>query len=253
MFPITKPELSFAEISEYWAPELRWSRDMVQALLEGAWWLDEITGGSKGRLEILKKLFRLMRKSDSPAIVFVTPGNAPPPETIELADGHLDVDLRPRVFVPSDDAHTWSEASCIPAFEILAENPSLPHYPEWSPVFYAMKLNRDEFFKLIAVRGLPYPTFWKRTNDDAASLNLKPASKLRIESEVRRVYDTADKEGNKPPNIREVTKPVQDLLRGNGYNSSAAQIQKIAERPEFAKRRRSPGKTLKSEKSPRPK
>jgi hypothetical protein len=36
MFPITKPELSFAEISKYWAPELRWSRDMVQALLEGA-------------------------------------------------------------------------------------------------------------------------------------------------------------------------------------------------------------------------
>src|SRR5262249_38403493 len=155
--------------------------------------------------------------------------------------------------VPSDDADTWSEAFCIPAFEILAENPSLSHYPEWSPVFYAMKLNRDEFFRFIAVRGLPYPTFWKRANDDAASLNLKSASKPMIENEVRRVYDIADKEGKKPPNIKEVAKPVQDLLRGNGYKASAAQIQKIAQRPEFAKRRRSPGKTLKSEKSPRPK
>src|SRR5262245_10037255 len=100
MFPITKPELSFAEISEYWAPELRWSRDMVQALLEGAWWLGEITGDSKAtRLELLKKLFRWMRNSDFPAIVFVAPGSAPPPETIELAGGHLGVDLRPRVFV----------------------------------------------------------------------------------------------------------------------------------------------------------
>ena len=251
MFPITKPELSFAEISEYWAPELRWSREMVQALLEGVWWLGEITGGSKGRLELLKKLFRLMRKSDSPAIIFVTPGNAPPPETIELANEHLAVDLRPRVFVPSDDADTWSEASCIPAFEILAEKPSLQHYPEWSPGFHAMKLNRDEFFRLIAVRGLPYPTFWKRTNDDAASLNLKPASKPMIESEVRRVYDIVDKEGRKPPNIREVAKPAQDLLRGDGYKASAKQIQEIAERPEFAKRRRSTGKTLKSEKRPR--
>ena len=254
MFPITKPELSFAEISEYWAPELRWSRDMVQALLEGAWWLGEITGHSKvTRLELLKKLFKWMRNSDFPAIVFVTPGSAPPPETIELADEHLAVDLRPRVFVPSDDADTWSEASCIPAFEILAEKPSWQYYPEWSPGFHAMKVNSDEFFRLIAVRRLPYPTFWKRTNDDAPSLDLKPASKPMIEGEVRRVYDVADKEGKKPPNIREVAKPVQDLLRGNGYKTSAKQIQEIAEHPEFAKRRWPPGKTLKTEKRPPPK
>ena len=254
MFPISKPELSFAEVSLYYAPELRWSRDMVQALLEGAWWLGEITGHSKvTRLELLKKLFKWMRNSDFPAIVFVTPGNAPPSETIELADEHLAVDLRPRVFVPSDDADTWSEASCIPAFEILAEKPSLQNYPEWSPGFHAMKLNSDEFFRLIAVRRLPYPTFWKRTNDDATSLNLKPAWKPMIESEVRRVYDIADKEGKKPPNIREVAKPVQDLLRGNGYKASAKQIQEIAERPKFAKRRRPPGKPLKTEKRPPPK
>jgi len=100
---------------------------------------------------------------------------------------------------------------------------------------------------------LPYPTFWKRTNDDAPSLDLKPASKPMIEGEVRRVYDVADKEGKKPPNIREVAKPVQDLLRGNGYKASAKQIQEIAERPEFAKRRWPSGKTLKTEKRPPPK
>ena len=138
MFFTSKPELSFAEISEYWAPELTWSRDMVQALLEGAWWLGEITGNSKvTRLELLKNLFKWMRNSDFPAIVFVTPGSAPPPETIELANEHLAVDLRQRVFVPSDDADTWTEASCILAFEILAEKPSLQHYPEWSPGFHA--------------------------------------------------------------------------------------------------------------------
>ena len=81
-----------------------------------------------------------MRNSDFPAIVFVTPGSALPPVTIELSDGHLAVDLRPRVFVPSDDADTWSGSSCIPAFELLAEKPSLEHYPEWSPGFHAIKL-----------------------------------------------------------------------------------------------------------------
>jgi hypothetical protein len=39
----SKPELSFAEISKYWAPELGWSRDMVQALLESAFWLGEFS------------------------------------------------------------------------------------------------------------------------------------------------------------------------------------------------------------------
>jgi hypothetical protein len=250
MFPITKPELSFAEISQYWSPELRWSRDMVQALLEGAWWLGEITGNSRvTRLELLKKLFKWMRNSDFPSIVFVTPGSAPPPETIEL----VDVDLRPRVFVPSDHADTWSAGSCIPAFELLAEKPSLEHYPEWSPGFHAMKINSHEFFSLIAAHSLPYPTFWKPTNHEVASIKLRRAHDRIIEDELRRLYDRADREGAKPPNIKEVAKPVQDLLRGNGYKASAIQIQEIAGRSEFAKRRRPRGKTLKSEKRPRPK
>jgi hypothetical protein len=246
MFPITKPELSFAEISEYWAPEPRWSRDMVQALLEGAWWLGEISSDSTTtRLELLKRLFKWMRNCESPAIIFVTPESVPRPETKELPNGHLAVDLRPRVFVPSEDVDTWNEASCIPAFQALAEKPSLQHYPEWSPGFHAMKLTRDEFS--IAVRGFPYPTFWKRTNDDATSLNLKPASEPMIEGEVRRVYDIADKEGKKPPNINEVAELAQARLREIGRTASGRQIKGIAERPEFKKRRRLPGKTLSSE------
>jgi hypothetical protein len=111
-----------------------------------------------------------------------------------------------------------------------------------------MKLNRDEFFRLIAVRGLPYPTFWKRTNDDATSLKLKPASEPMIEGEVRRVYDIADKEGKKPPNINEVAELVQAHLREIGHTASGRQIKGIAERLEFKNRRRLPGKTLSSEK-----
>src|SRR4051812_42407131 len=136
MFPISKAELSFAEISEYSAPELRWSRDMVQALLEGAWWLGEISSDSgPTRLELLKTLFKRMCNCEFPAIVFVTPRSAPPPGTIELPKGELVINLSPPVFVPSDDPDTWSEASCIPAFQILAEKPSLQHYPEWRPGF----------------------------------------------------------------------------------------------------------------------
>ena len=247
MFPMTEPELSFAEISKYWAPELRWSRDMVQALLESAFWLGEFSViSSITPDELLKRLFKWMRNCDYPALVFVTPERAAPPEISELLEGDL-VDLRPRIFLPSEDADTWSEASCIPAFEILAEKPSLQHYQEWSPGFHAMKLNSDEFFRWIAVRGFPYPTFWKQ-NHEAASIKLRKAQDRVIEDEVRRVYDIADNEGSKPPNIKEVPKLVKARLRDIGQAASATKIQEIAERPEFKRRRRLPGKTLSSEK-----
>jgi hypothetical protein len=203
--------------------------------------------------ELLKRLFKWMRDCDAPDLVFVAQGNIPPTDSVELGDGSLLVDLRPRVFVPSDDTDTWSDASCIGAYQAMAEKPSLEYYQEWSPGFHAMKLTQGEFFRWIVVRGFPYPTFWKRTNDDATSLTLKSASERRMIDAVRRVYDIADKEGKKPPNIREVARPVQDLLRGNGYKASAKQIQEIAERPEFTKRRRATGKTLKSEKRRPPK
>jgi hypothetical protein len=249
MYFISKSELSFAEISEYWAPELRWSRDMVQAILEGAWWLGEILSVSRfTRLEFLKRLFKWMRNDDLPAIVFVTPRSAPPPGTIELPEGHLALDLRPRVFVPSEATETWSEASCIEAFQAMAEIPSLQYYPEWSPGFCARRLTRDAFFRWIAVRGFPYPTFWNRTNHKVSSPELKKASNRMVTDEVRRAYDIADKEGKKPPNINEVTKLVQARLGETGHTASARQIKGIAERPEFKKRRRPPGKTLSSEK-----
>jgi hypothetical protein len=249
MFPISKPELSFAEISEYWAPELGWSRDMVQTLLESAWWLGEISSDAgTTRLELLKRLFKWMRNCEFSAIVFVTPGSASPPETIELPERHLAIDPRPRVIVPSHDVDTWSEASCVHAFQILAEKPSLEYYPEWSPGFHAMRLNSDGFFRLIAVRGLRYPTFWKRMKRETSSAELNPASERLISDEIHRVYDLAQKNKKPPPNIRKLPRLVQDRLRDSGHKASARQIQEIGGLSEFKERRRRPGKTLSSEK-----
>ena len=66
---------------------------------------------------------------------------------------------------------------------------------------------------------------------------------------VRDVYDIADKEGKKPPNSGGAQAGASSILRGKRvHEASAKQIQEIAERPEFEKRRRPPGKTLSSEK-----
>jgi hypothetical protein len=248
MFLISKPELSFAEISEYWAPELTWSRDMVQALLESAWWLGEFSVSSSiTPIEFLKRLFKRMRNCDFPALVFVTPESAPPPETSELPEGHLAVDLRPRVLVPSGDPNTWNNTSCTHSFQTLADKPSLQYFPELSPGFHAMKLTTDEFFRWATARGFPDPTFWKPSNA-ATSPQLKLTSKQMIKSAIRRVYDIAEREGKKPPNIKEVPKPVQAQLQARGHYASATQIKEIADSPEFKNRRRPPGKTVSSEK-----
>jgi len=249
MFPVSEPELSFADISEYWAAELNISPDRIQALLEGAWWLGEISDNSGiTPLKFLRQLHKRMRNSDAPTLLFITQENSPPAETLELSDGSLLVDPRPRVFVPSANTDTWSEASCMGALRAMAQTPSLKHYPECSPGFAARKITRDEFFRWIAVRGFKYPTFWKRTNDQATSRQLKQASEAMIEDEVRRVYEIADKEGKKPPNINEVAELAQACLREIGHTASGRQIKGIAERPEFKARRRRPGKTLSSEK-----
>ena len=248
MFPIRKPKLSFAEISEYWAPELNVSRDKVQACLEEAWWLGEISGDPTiTRLELLKSMFKRMRSCDAPHIVFIAPEDTPPATTNELDDGKLLIDLRPRVPVPSGNPDTWSEASCRPAFETLAGKPSLEYYPKYSPGFIARKLTSDEYFKWIAVRDFRYPEFWKRTKPKATSPKLKQASDRMITDEVRRAYDIADKEKKKPPNINELAKLVKAALKEREHKASRSQIQKIGNCPEFEGCRRPAGKTLKSE------
>jgi hypothetical protein len=245
MFPVSKPELSFAEISEYWGAELNLSQDKIEARLEEAWWLGEISGNPTPptRLELLKSLFKRIRINDVPYIVFVTPEDTPRANTKELGDGNLLIDLRPRVPVPSGHPDTWSEVVCIQAFQAMAQIASSEYYPEYRPGFEARKLTRNEFFKWIVKRRFWLPKFWEETNDQTVSDQLKQAPQRIIEAVLRDVYDTLER----PPNIIEVVKPVQAGLRERGYTVSGRAIQEVANLPEFKARRRPPGKTLKSE------
>jgi hypothetical protein len=248
MFDVCKPKLSFAEISEYWGAEINLSKDRVQARLEEAWWLGEISGDSSiTRLELLKSMFKRMRSCDAPHIVFIAPEDTSPAKTNELDDGSLLIDLRPRVPVPSGNPNMWSEESCRPAFEALADKPSLKYYAGYSPGFMARKLTCDEYFAWIAAREFRYPEFWRRTKHKATSLKVQQASDRMITDEVSRAYNIADKESQKPPNIKELVKVVKAALREKSHKASGAQIEEVGNRSEFAGRRRLAGKTLKSE------
>jgi hypothetical protein len=246
MLPVSKPELSFAEISEYWGAELNLSQDKIEALLEEAWWLGEISGNPTPptRLELLRSLVKRMRDRDSPQLLFITPDSKPPAKTVEQPDGSLLINLRPCVPVPSDQIETWSDAACIQAFQAMAQIPSSEYYLEYLPGFEARKLTSNEFFKWIVKRGFELPKFWKQTNDKATSPQWKKAPAAIIKDVLRDVYDTLEK----PPNIKEVAKPVQAGLQERGYTASARRIQAVADSPEFKQRRRLLGKTLRSEK-----
>jgi hypothetical protein len=54
-------------------------------------------------------------------LIFVVGDESGPPEVEEMADGNMQVDLRPRLKVPSADPATWSATSCATAYEALAK------------------------------------------------------------------------------------------------------------------------------------
>jgi hypothetical protein len=76
---------------------------------------------------------------------------------------------------------------------------------------------------------------------------LRTASVAIIKETIRAVYGDAERAGQKAPNVKEVVKPVQAKLRGNGLKASGRHIQEEAEAEEFKERRRKPGPTLASE------
>jgi hypothetical protein len=63
-----------------------------------------------------------------------------------------------------------------------------------------------------------------------------------IIEKLRSEYDRAEAAHEKPPNVKEVARAVQLVLRQNGYRASRRQIEKLAEAEEFKRRRWPPGK-----------
>ena len=76
---------------------------------------------------------------------------------------------------------------------------------------------------------------------------LSPASRHEIDRAIGAAYDLAEANGQKPPNLNEIVRPVQALLMAQGHDASGREIQKLASAVPHQHRRRRPGKTLVSE------
>jgi hypothetical protein len=86
----------------------------------------------------------------------------------------------------------------------------------------------------------------KVVKDAAAGLTVakQKVPEAIIRKAITDVYDAADKEATKPPNINELPAAVQPLLEALGYKASGHRIKKIGRDKEFADRRREIGSGL---------
>jgi hypothetical protein len=71
---------------------------------------------------------------------------------------------------------------------------------------------------------------------------LPPAPETMIKEEIRSAYHRAAGAGKKPPNVKEVTRPVQLSLEQKGRWASKRRIEKLADAEEFKCLRWPPGK-----------
>jgi hypothetical protein len=85
-------------------------------------------------------------------------------------------------------------------------------------------------------------------NGDPAE-DLRPAPITKIDNAITAVYDEAEAQKKKAPNLNQVVAPVQRKLREQGLSASKSTIQKLAADAKHAKRRRKGGPTLKNKKS----
>jgi hypothetical protein len=76
----------------------------------------------------------------------------------------------------------------------------------------------------------------------------RSAPDAEIHKAIKEAYDGAEAIGDKPPNLKEIIRPVQDLLQKNRYEASGRRIQALASDPQHDGRRRKPGVTVASEK-----
>jgi hypothetical protein len=107
--------------------------------------------------------------------------------------------------------------------------------------------------KSILVKEIDYLVWLDRTTkttseapllESKSEPNLKSAPESKIDQEISAEYDRAERQGQKPPNIKEIAKQVQVTLRSTGYQATQRQIQKLAEADKYKKRRRPPGRTM---------
>jgi hypothetical protein len=225
MFPIPSGrKLSLIEIARYWSREIKPSAspEELRLALGTAWWRGElVTANSPSRLNLLRTLY--LRCTDY--IAFVTPDMPEPPTTRLLDDGDVEVFRRVEILLPNGDPDTWTEASCVEAFEVVAEKWDEKFFSLVAPVVSGIVLSRSDFIRWTEKCRYRRPTFWGGTSKKESEL--QPSSKATrskrtkpVQYQIQKAVEALAKEygGKFPPNDMPVFKRnrlITDWLAGD--------------------------------------
>jgi hypothetical protein len=120
------------------------------------------------------------------------------------------------------------------------------HY--YLPEFEDLSVPRDHWERMLSELGFAASSDTV-SKAEPETVELRWAGDNQIDQAITAEYDDAQRKGSKPPNIREIVKPVLLRLSKDGHTATGVRIQKIAGADRHKKRRRPIGKTVASEKS----
>jgi hypothetical protein len=221
MFPVSRDTLTFIEIADYWSREIRASPDELLDLLISAWWLGEIVAVGPARLQLLKSIFT--HRAQDEGLVF-TSDPTEESSTRYNEDGTIEVDVTPRILVPSTDPNTWTEPECESIFRSLAAVSFVDNRPDMLFALGWVGVNHSNFMNWVRLRRYHRPTFWEIAvpqptlpSDEGRAIagssltkTLKPATDAMIHEAIKAVYKQEKEAGQKPSNISQIGKPVQN-------------------------------------------
>jgi len=113
--------------------------------------------------------------------------------------------------------------------------------------FYVVRVNWPELVGALEAAGCPLVAPARSLLIDGGEPPLRSATDQKIHDAISAAYDQATLSRQKPPNVREVAKPAQAILRATGYDASKNRITNLAEDRRHAERRWPVGKRRTSE------
>jgi len=113
--------------------------------------------------------------------------------------------------------------------------------------------SRIGLYSDVLVQRLSLKTWLDQSRSLGSMPELRRAPPAKIREEITVAYNDAEREGKKPPNLKEIVVVVKAALRAQGFQASGRQIADEAVAEEFKNRRRKPGPTIASERGRKPK
>jgi hypothetical protein len=164
----------------------------------------------------------------------------------ELADGTSEADLLNDVFRAFTSGLLDDGGAPIFLIDRVSGRIFVPKDPRLSQYLRAFRddilLSKQAVNVIALLSKRRAPSYCAESQPSPLPRRLTPASTAMINDAIGSNYDRAEAGGEKPANVKELSRAVQRVLEEDGYSASKRQIEKLAHAEEFKRRRLSPGK-----------